>query len=40
MITGDSSLREAKSKNKVQVINIAPGYVRANIHAARYASKP
>jgi NADP-dependent 3-hydroxy acid dehydrogenase YdfG len=27
------SLREAEGKNGVRVINIAPGYVRTNIHA-------
>jgi short-subunit dehydrogenase len=28
------SLREAEGKNGVRVINIAPGYVKTNIHAA------
>jgi NADP-dependent 3-hydroxy acid dehydrogenase YdfG len=32
------SLREAQSKNGVRVINIAPGYVRTNIHAGMHIS--
>lgn len=31
-------LREAQSKNMVRVINIAPGYVRTNIHAGMHVS--
>jgi NADP-dependent 3-hydroxy acid dehydrogenase YdfG len=30
------SLREAQSKNRVRVINIAPGYVRTNMHAGMH----
>jgi NADP-dependent 3-hydroxy acid dehydrogenase YdfG len=32
------SLREAQSKNGIRVINIAPGYVRTNIHCGMHIS--
>jgi NADP-dependent 3-hydroxy acid dehydrogenase YdfG len=32
------SLREAQSKNGVRVVNIAPGYVRTNIHSGMHTS--
>jgi len=32
------SLREAEAKNGIRVINIAPGYIRTNIHAGMHIS--
>src|SRR5438045_9495273 len=32
------SLREAEAKNGIRVINIAPGYVRTNIHSGMHIS--
>jgi NADP-dependent 3-hydroxy acid dehydrogenase YdfG len=32
------SLREAEAKNGIRVINIAPGYIRTNIHSGMHIS--